>query len=58
VNKVGAGIFMAVTVSSALIAYIVVDHFGWFRMNIHAVSPLRVLGGALLIGGVSLVTKF
>jgi bacterial/archaeal transporter family-2 protein len=58
VNKVGAGTFMAVTVSSALIASIVVDHFGWFRMNVHAASPLRLLGGALLVGGVSLIARF
>ena len=58
VNRVGAGTFMAITVSSALIASLVVDHFGWFRMNVHHVSPLRLLGGALLIGGVSLITKF
>lgn len=58
VNRVGAGTFMAITVSSALIASLVIDHFGWFRMNSHPVSPLRLLGGALLIGGVSLITKF
>jgi transporter family-2 protein len=58
VNKVGTGTFMAVTVSSALIASLAVDHFGWFRMNVHSMSPLRALGGVLLIGGVSLITKF
>lgn len=58
VNRVGAGAFMAVTVSSALIASLVIDHFGWFRMHIHPVSPLRILGGALLVGGVALITKF
>jgi transporter family-2 protein len=58
VNKVGAGTFMAITVSSALIASLVIDHFGWFRMNVHPISPLRILGGVLLIGGVSLITKF
>src|ERR1700761_8533540 len=50
VKRVGAGTFMAVTVSSALIASLAIDHFGWFRMNVHAITPLRALGGALLIG--------
>jgi transporter family-2 protein len=58
VNRVGTGTFMAVTVSSALIASLVIDHLGWFRMNVHPLSPMRILGGALLIGGVSLITKF
>jgi transporter family-2 protein len=58
VNRVGAGTFMAITVSSALIASLVIDHFGWFRMSVHVASPLRILGGILLVGGVSLITKF
>jgi transporter family-2 protein len=58
VNRVGAGTFMAITVSSALIASLAIDHFGWFRMNVHTISPLRVVGGLLLVGGVSLITKF
>ena len=58
VNRVGTGTFMAVTVSSALIASIVIDHFGLFRMSVHPTSLMRILGGVLLIGGVSLITKF
>jgi transporter family-2 protein len=57
VQKVGAGPFMAITVSSALIASLVVDHFGWFRMTVHSLTPLRVTGAALLIGGVVLITR-
>jgi transporter family-2 protein len=37
---------------------LVVDHFGWFRMNPHPVNSLRVLGGLLLIGGVALIARF
>src|SRR6201996_3591591 len=57
VNRVGAGTFMAITVSSALIASLAIDHFGWFRMDVHTVTPLRALGGLLLIAGAALVTK-
>src|ERR1700759_1503048 len=49
VNRVGTGTFMAVTGASALIASLVIDHFGWFRMNVHPISALRILGGVLLI---------
>lgn len=58
VGRVGAGAFMGLTVSSALIASLVVDHFGWFRMNVHTLTPLRALGGLLLIGGVTLISRF
>lgn len=58
VNKVGAGIFMGVTVTAALIASILIDHFGWFRMDQHPITWLRGLGAALLVCGIILVGKF
>ena len=39
VNRVGAGPFVGFTVTAALIASLVIDHFGWFRMDVH---PLNV----------------
>lgn len=58
VNKVGAGPFMGFTVTASLLASLAIDHFGWFRMQQHALNPWRSLGAALLIGGVSLIAKF
>ena len=58
VNKVGAGLFMGVTVTSALIASLVIDHYGLLRMDAHPVSWPRSLGAALLVGGVFLIAKF
>jgi len=57
VHKVGTGNFMALTVSAALIASLVIDHFGWFRMDVHAVNLTRVAGAILLVGGVVLITR-
>ncbi len=58
VNKVGAGPFMGFTVTAALITSLVIDHFGWFRMDPHPINLWRALGGALLVGGVTLIAKF
>lgn len=58
VNKVGAGPFVGLTVTAALLASLVIDHFGWFRMDVHPLSLWRALGGLLLIGGVTLIAKF
>ena len=58
VNKVGAGPFMGITVTAALITSLVVDHYGWFRMDQHPVNGWRIAGGILLIAGVSLIAKF
>ncbi len=58
VNKIGAGPFMGFTVTAALISSLVIDHFGWFRMDQHPLNVWRGLGGLLLVGGVTLIAKF
>ena len=58
VNKVGAGPFMGFTVTAALIASLVIDHFGWFRMEHHPINLGRAVGGLLLVGGVTLIARF
>ncbi len=58
VNKVGAGAFIGVTVTSALVMSLVIDHFGWLRVDPHPITVWRALGGVLMIGGVALITKF
>src|ERR1700760_4353418 len=58
VHKVGAGTFMGLTVSAALIMSLVVDHFGWLRVVPHPINLGRVVGGVLMIGGVALVAAF
>lgn len=58
VNKVGAGAFMGFTVTAALITSLIIDHFGWLRLDPHPISVWRALGGALLVGGVVLIAKF
>jgi transporter family-2 protein len=58
VNRVGVGTFVGVTVTAALIASLAVDHFGWFRMQSHPITLWRLVGGLLMVGGVSLISKF
>jgi bacterial/archaeal transporter family-2 protein len=58
VNKVGAGPFVGFTVTAALITSLLIDHFGWFRMQPHPLNAARLVGGLLLVGGITLVAKF
>jgi len=58
VNKVGAGPFVGFTVTAALITSLLIDHFGWFRMQPHPLNAGRIIGGVLLVGGISLIAKF
>lgn len=57
VTKVGAGLFVAVTVSSALVASLVIDHFGLLRMAHHPIGIGRLAGAGLLIVGAALIAK-
>ena len=58
VNKVGAGLFMGVTVTSALIASLVIDHYGLLKIDPHPISWPRTFGAVLLVGGVMLISRF
>jgi transporter family-2 protein len=58
VNKIGAGPFVGFTVTAALITSLAIDHFGWFRMQQHPLNAGRIIGGVLLVGGISLIAKF
>lgn len=58
VQKVGAGPFVGLTVTAALISSLVLDHFGWFRLEPHPINVWRVIGGFLMVGGVTLIAKF
>ena len=49
-----AALFAAVIVGQ-LTAGLVIDHFGWFNMPVHRVSPERLIGAALLVGGMALI---
>jgi transporter family-2 protein len=58
VNKVGAWPFVGFTVTAALITSLLIDHFGWFRMQPHPLDAGRVIGGVLLVSSISLIEKF
>ncbi len=39
VHRVGAGTFIGLTVSAALLMSLIVDHFGWLRVDPHPITP-------------------
>ena len=57
VNKVGAGPFVGITVTAALVMSLVLDHYGWFHMPMHAINYWRVAGALLMVGGIGLMAK-
>lgn len=58
VNRLGAAFLFALVVVGQMLASLAIDHFGLFGVSEHAVSPLRVVGVALLLAGVVLIRFF
>ncbi len=58
VDKVGAGPFAGLTICANLIMSMLVDQFGLFGMQPHAIGLGRIVGGALMVGGVALIAAF
>jgi bacterial/archaeal transporter family-2 protein len=56
--KVGAGVFVAVTVTTGVVVSILIDHFGIIGVDKHPANIGRIAGAVLMIGGVLLVGKF
>ena len=58
VGKVGAGAFAGLTITANILMSLVIDKFGLFGMEIHAFSVGRMIGGALMVGGIILISLF
>jgi transporter family-2 protein len=57
-GRVGAAAFTGLTVTSAIISSILLDHYGWLGFDVHAAGIWRLLGGAVMIVGLVLVCMF
>ena len=58
VDKVGAGPFNGLLITANILTSLAIDNFGWFGMNANTQSPIHLVGGALMVGGIVLIAKF
>ena len=58
VGKVGAGAFAGLTITANILMSLVIDKFGWFGIEVHALNGWRLLGAALMVGGITLISRF
>jgi transporter family-2 protein len=58
VDKVGAGTYAGLTITANILMSLAVDKFGWFGLEAHPLSGLRILGAVLMVGGIALIAKF
>jgi len=49
---------MGFTVTAALVTSLIIDHFGWFHMPVHPANAWRVMGGVLMMVGITLIARF
>ena len=56
--RLGAATYVGVYVTASIVASVIVDHFGWLGFTQHPAGLGRVLGCALMVGGIALVSLF
>jgi transporter family-2 protein len=57
VPQIGAATFIALVVTGQMLASITFDHFGWLGLTQRPIDAPRLIGVALLIGGVVLIRR-
>ena len=57
-RKMGSAGFTSTMVTSSLICSVCLDNLGWVGFEVHRATPWRLVGCALLLGGLFLITKF
>ncbi len=57
-QKLGSGMFTGLSLTASILVSILLDQMGWIGFKQHPASPLRLLGGLLMVGGVWLVSRF
>lgn len=57
-QRLGSGTFTGLSITAAIVTSVLIDQFGLIGFRQHAASPGRVLGCALMVCGVWLVTRF
>ena len=56
--RLGAASMMSLIIAGQMFASLFLDHFGWLGYQVHPVSGLKMLGAALVVGGVVLIRLF
>jgi transporter family-2 protein len=58
VNKVGAGPFAGLTITANILMSLMIDQFGLFGMQPHAMNLGRAIGAVLMTAGIVLIARF
>ena len=56
-HQIGAGPYLGITVTAAVVTSLVLDHFGLMGFEKHAAGLWRIVGAGLMIAGVVLIAR-
>src|SRR5690349_6099966 len=54
-QRLGPALFFGLVVAGQLMASTVIEHYGWLGVARHPISPARIGGALLLLGGLALM---
>lgn len=57
-QRMGSGVFTGITVTAALVTSVALDQMGAIGFRQHSASPARMLGCALMVAGVWMISRF
>ena len=57
VPKLGAATFIALFIAGQMLASLAFDHFGWLGLEVRPIDATKLMGAALLVGGVILMRR-
>ncbi|MFZ1883504.1 MAG: DMT family transporter [Rhodoplanes sp.] len=58
IDKMGAGPVNGLIITANILTSLAIDHFGLMNMPVHALNVWRVIGGALMMVGIFLISRF
>ncbi len=58
IPKIGVATMLGASIGGQMIVASIIDHYGYFNIAVHTISPGRIIGIVLLIIGVFLIQRF
>jgi bacterial/archaeal transporter family-2 protein len=57
-SQLGSASFTGFTVTAAILASVLLDHLGWVGFERHPAGIARLVGAAMMVGGLALISVF
>lgn len=55
VARLGGAVAFSLVVLGQMVSALILDHFGWLGVPQHDLTPTRIIGVALVVGGVAMI---